>query len=517
MAVFFFGILAIVFLFCAAVAARHDVHIFQLNGYKPGTHLHWLRRAFAGDWLPGHIFAVLAVPAALLPFPAAVGLGILLLGLQAWKNLPKKAKKPLVFTPRVKRLLAAMAVILLLVVALAGRFMPHAPLLFALAVVLSPCVMLAANALNSPIERRINRRYTDDARRILAAHPGLTVIGITGSYGKTSVKHFLHRLLSAKYTVLMTPGNFNTTLGVVRTVREELRPVHEIFLCEMGARNVGDIKEICDLAKPKHGVVTAVGPQHLESFKTLDNVVKTKFELADALPEDGLAFLNYDSADIRRRETACRRVGYCLEPGGADYVARDIAASRHGSSFRLRLADGQDVLFETRLIGRHNVLNVAAAIAVADRLGVPAEDLAVAVRRLDSVPHRLQLVDRGELTIIDDAYNANAAGARAALEALALFDGMRILVTPGMVELGAMEDRLNREFGQRAAGVCDRVLLVGERRTRSIREGLADGGMAEGSIAVVGTVEEAFGRVHGFDAGGRRKYVLVENDLPDNF
>lgn len=517
MATFFFSIFTLCFLATTTLTTLHNLHMFQLNAYKPAPHLAWLRRTLTTDYLPHHLLILIAALACLLPFPVALTLATLLLAAQAWLNRPHKAKKPLVPTPRIQRLIITIAILNLAILVAAWIARPHSLLLPILALVLSPLVMLIANTLNAPAENAVNRRYIADAKRILAAHPGLTVVGVTGSYGKTSVKHFLHRLLSAKYTTLMTPGNFNTTLGVVRTIRQELRPTHEIFVCEMGARNPGDIREICELVAPKHGVVTAIGPQHLESFKSLENVIKTKFELVDALPPDGIAFLNYDSEDIRHREVQGQKTTYALEPGPADYVARDVAVSSHGSSFTVRLADGADVAFETRLIGAHNVLNVTAAIAVADRLGVPADDLRVAVRRLESVPHRLQLINRGDLTIIDDAYNSNASGARAALQALAMFDGCKILVTPGMVELGAMEDRLNREFGRQAAGVCDCVILVGERQTASIREGLRDGGIADEKVHVVDTIEQAFAVVHAVPAADKRKIVLLENDLPDNY
>ena len=144
----------------------------------------------------------------------------------------------------------------------------------------------------------ISHGYVKDARRILESMPGLTVIGITGSYGKTSTKNFLHSLLSVKYNVLMTPESYNTTMGVVRTVRERLRPTHQVFIVEMGAKNPGDIREICDLVRPKYGMITSIGEQHLETFKTLDNIIKTKFELADAIPRRD-CLLNLDNRYIR--------------------------------------------------------------------------------------------------------------------------------------------------------------------------------------------------------------------------
>ncbi len=514
-----FAALALCFLACSVATALRDCHMWQLNSYKPAEHLRWLRRTWTTDWLPQRMFVVPAAIASLFSFHA-VGIAIVLFALQTWRNRPRDAKKPLAFTPRIKRLFATDAVLHILILWIAWRVFADteaSPLLFAAALLLSPGLMLLADRVNAPLEKRINRRYVEDARRILAGVPSLTVIGVTGSFGKTSVKHFLHRLLSARYNVFMTPGNYNTTLGVVRAVREGLRPVHDVFLCEMGARNAGDVREICELVKPRHGIVTAIGPQHLESFGSLEAVIATKFELIDSLPPQGIAFLNYDSEDIRCRDVNRPMATYRLELGEADYVARDVRVSTPGSSFTVRLADGADVRFETRLIGAHNVLNITGAIAVADRLGVPAADLAVAVRRLESVPHRLELVHRGDLTIIDDAYNANAAGAKAALDVLALFDGFRILVTPGMVELGAMEESLNRAFGAQAAAVCERVILVGEKRTRPILAGLRDAGMAEEAIHIVDSVGQAFGKIHSEPGGGRKKIVLLENDLPDNY
>ena len=145
----------------------------------------------------------------------------------------------------------------------------------------SPFLVLAANFLNKPIEKAINRWFINDAKRILKSCPDLTVIGVTGSYGKTSVKFILKTLLEARFNVLATPESYNTPMGVVITVRNHLRATHEVFVCEMGARHVGDIKEICDIVHPNHGIITSVGPQHLETFFTLDNVKKTKFYVCE--------------------------------------------------------------------------------------------------------------------------------------------------------------------------------------------------------------------------------------------
>ena len=376
--------------------------------------------------------------------------------------------------------------------------------------------MLVANLINIPVEKLVNRYYTNDAKRILAACPDLKIIGITGSYGKTSVKYYLNTLLRARYNVLMTPESYNTPMGVVKTVRGSLRATHEIFICEMGAKWVGDIKELCDIVHPQHGVITSIGPQHLESFKTLDAVKNTKFELADALPQDGMLFLNNDDENIRAHGSKRPFVSYGIE-NKSDYTASDISVSERGTTFTVTGPDGEKESFSTRLIGRHNVLNITGAIAVSNKFGIPLSELKGQVRRLEGVPHRLELKKKNGVTLIDDAYNSNPSGTKAALEALRLFEGYKILVTPGMVELGEKQEELNREFGANAAKVCDYVVLVGKKQAVPIKAGLLDAGYPEKKIFVADTIEEALTHVYAIGSNGQQKIVLLENDLPDNY
>ncbi|MBO5868947.1 MAG: UDP-N-acetylmuramoyl-tripeptide--D-alanyl-D-alanine ligase, partial [Oscillospiraceae bacterium] len=305
---------------------------------------------------------------------------------------------------------------------------------------------------------------------------------------------------------------------VVKTVRSSLRATHEIFVCEMGARHVGDIKELCDIAEPKLGIITSVGPQHLETFFSIDNVKKTKFELADSLPEDGTIFLNMEDANIRdHMQTVTKRiVGYGLNPE-CDYYATDISASAKGTSFTVHTPKDESETFTTRLVGAHNVINVVGAMAICCELGISLEKLKGQVRKLEAVPHRLQLIRRGGITIIDDAYNANPTGANAAIDALALFEGYRILVTPGMVELGDRQDELNKAFGAYAVKACDYVVLVGKKQTVSIYDGLVSAGYPEEKIYVAEDLQDAIARAYAVDSLGQEKFILLENDLPDNF
>lgn len=499
-------------------STRYFLHMFQLNSYTARVQWNWMQEnkyrmippifAFFGAILFGFVHAR----------SVAYGYGYFALFclLLATFCLPKKAKKPLVFTARLCRLLTTLAVMELLPILLAvalggtGEFV-----LLGIAAAALPFLIPAADRVNAPLEAAIRRHYTNDAKKILASCPDLQIIGITGSFGKTSVKYFLTHLLSVRYNTLMTPESYNTPMGVVKTIRTSLRATHEIFVCEMGAKYVGDIRELCDIVHPTRGIITSIGEQHLESFGSVDNIIKTKYELAEALPANGILYVNLSSETVAKNPPHRAAVTYGLCPE-ADYFATDIAVSTAGTTFILVHGETRQK-FSTRLIGAANVENIVGAIAAAHGYGIPLCDLVPAVRTLRPVPHRMELIDRGTLTIIDDAFNSNPAGAAAALETLSRFDAMRIIVTPGMIELGDRTETLNAELGARAAAVCDVIVAVGEKQAKPILRGAREVGFDEKKLFAAKSFADAMRYVHALDAGGKKKVVLLENDLPDNF
>lgn len=518
------------YLFGAVRFENYIIHMFQQNSYKPTEYREWLQvKSNIGRLLGKTLYAMISLPLLLLGGTGCLTAACLLNVMTILVNKPRHAKKPLVYTARVKRMLAATGILFavagIAAVVLTAAFSDIFPagvwkntgafVLTAL-FVLIPVTVLLVNRLNHPIEQGINQHYINDAARILKEMPNLTIIGVTGSYGKTSVKYFLSKLLSTQFSVLHTPGNYNTTLGVVRTIREHMKSFHEIFICEMGAREVGDIKEICDLVHPHYGIITSIGPQHLQSFHSIENIISTKFELADAVPADGKVFLNYDNEYIRSHKTDKAVVSYGTGKGNAAYTAYDISVSRNGSAFKMKDGNGQEFAFHTKLVGNHNVQNIAGAIAVANTLGIPMEKLLYPVKQLESVPHRLQLLRQGNRTILDDAYNSNKSGFKAALDTLAMFEDLRILVTPGMVELGAQQYEENKEIGVYAHDKCDYAVLVGEEQTKPIQDGLMESGFSKQRMIVVDSLEEAFQMVNSI-SDEREKVVLIENDLPDNY
>ena len=524
----------------AIVRTTSGLHILQLDGYKTGRYLKWIRQHLKNCFEIKEILVIggLLVLTAFYPqyhdtwpwfFPV---LCVTWGGFQVYLSTRRKnieVKKPLVYTARAKRvfglsicLLAASATAL----ALVAKMSPWrvAILLFSEIAVIN---LTVANLLIYPLERTINEMYLLSARRrIKTLQP--RVIGITGSYGKTSTKYILHQILSQKFNTLMTPDSYNTPMGICKVIRGELNAEHEIFIVEMGAYKRGDIRELCNLASPEIGILTAVGPQHLERFKSIENIARTKYELIESLPSEGLAVFNCDNeicaglSDKREqggnpvRRYATEPFSVDSVPDKADLTASNIRHTPEGLAFTVHTNVGTSEI-RTRLLGRHNVSNILAAIAVAIECGMTLEEIQKAIVNVEPVPHRLQLTSGvGNVTIIDDSFNSNPVGAKAALEVLTeIGDGKKVLVTPGMVELGEREYEENRRLGEQAAEVCDLVILVGPTRTTPILEGLKAAEYPNQQIIVVLNLEEV--KQHLATQVQAGDVVLFENDLPDNY
>lgn len=515
---------------------RYNLHMFQLNGYKNGEHIHWLKKNVSRQYLL-ILIGISGILSMCLPHIVTLLLqtATALICMKYYLYLKKtNTKKKLVYTARVKRLILTDSILVILLLVLTGVVLGVSRIAGAFAVLttLQIIALVIVNWINRPVEGMINQHYINDAKKKLRSVPDLTVIGVTGSYGKTSVKYYLDTLLKEHFEVLITPESYNTPMGVVKTIRSSLKPSHQIFICEMGARHVGDIKEICDIVHPEHGIITSVGPQHLETFFNMDNIVNTKFELADALPEVGLLFLNGDNEYIRNHSgkyknkifyttgewAKARELESQIEEGEVSryYQTGDVKLSRTGTEFTVTAPDGEKETFQMRLLGEHNVINVAGAVAVANTLGIPLKQLKVPVRRIQPVAHRMQLLERGNYTIIDDAFNSNPVGSRAAVETLKQFEGVRILITPGMVELGEKEEEYNYKFGTYAADCCDYILLVGEKHTAPIHKGVLESGFSQERCRVFEKLEDALSFAYSIKAEGH-KFILLENDLPDNY
>ncbi len=551
MSTLFFFIYVAAYIAATVMGLRHYTHMLQLSSYQFQGYFRYLRSKPQRYGLHVGFLCVTALLGVLGSNRISKIFGILsfvFLIFLIFQYLPKKAKKKFVVTKRVQRLFITYGIVFAALLGistwcyftggqtLAGVFIATknsvsnftietngkklaSMLIVAAFMGFLPLVTALCNLINKPVEKRVNDWFIHDAQRLLNEHPGLRIIGITGSYGKTSVKYYLCTLLSEGYRVLMTPESFNTPMGVVRTIREQLTPMHEIFICEMGARHVHDIKEITDIVHPDDGMLTSIGPQHLETFHSMENIIDTKLELFDAVQEKsrtGLKFANGDNEIIVSNIRHDNVVLYgCSE--GCHYRATDVKFTADGASFKVTAPDGDTADFSMKLLGEHNVTNVVGAIAMAHTMGIPMSKLRMAVRRITPAPHRQELKKHGNISIIDDAYNSNPMGAKRALDTLSKFeDSVRILVTPGMVELGEKEAEYNKEFGRQAAKAADYIILVGSEHTRPIKEGALEAGFSEDKLFVKEELKEATDLMYEIDAG-KPKVILLENDLPDNY
>jgi UDP-N-acetylmuramoyl-tripeptide--D-alanyl-D-alanine ligase len=594
----------------ARLAGRQHrlLHLLQLEHYENRRLQVWLARR-GERWQPQELAATALLYAGAIAaqaagsgggggWPGAWVSGALLLlttplaarGAQDWR---REQVKPLVFTARAKRLLGlallppALLTLAGAAVGLAGALTTAAlaaALVAALALLAAaPETLQAANVALRPVQRAIDERYVASARRTLSrVNP--TVIGITGSYGKTTTKFCTGSVLEQDRPTLITPDSYNSLLGVVRTINERLQDEQEAFVVEMGMFRAGDIAELCELVHPTIGVITAIGPMHLERLGSLEAIAAAKGELLDALPPQGHFIANAD--DPRCRELAARAQvpvtlfgieggeesaagGKGCVAGGHESIqsekdraagaaahhqtaahaavtaalasasmatsvpnpspktmpdvrvlARDVRLAEGRTSFEL-LLDGpasEPIAVSAPLLGRHNVANLLAAAAVGQALGIAPERIAAGLASVTAPAHRLQPIHNraAGVVVIDDAYNSNPEGAEAALEVLREHPATRrLLVTPGMVELGELEAQLNRAFGEQAAKACDVAILVGPERTAPIREGLAAGGMDARVVHVVRDIGEATALLGRLTRAG--DVVLFENDLPDTY
>ena len=407
------------------------------------------------------------------------------------RELRLPMKKPLVLTMRARRLLGVLAVIYVLL----SLFVRLITLPVYLVYASVPYAVWLAGRIMDPVEERINAGFYNEARKKLRAQKGLIRIGITGSYGKTLTKFILKEILSAKYEVLATPASFNTAMGISRVINDQLEDKHQVFIAEMGAQHLGDIRNLVRLVHPQFGLITAIGPQHIDTFGSIANIMDGKYELIEGLPENGVAFFASDSGYSDRMFTKCKCEKYSAavdDPQGEHYMsATDLVMDQTGMAFTLTCSDGSHARCHTRLLGRYNVQNIALAAAVAHRLGLTMDEIRSGISKLQSFEKKLQLIP-GDRIVIDDTLNEMPIGAAEALNVLAEFTTRRVIVTPGLPSGEDNAEEINYAFGAQMKGCVDLLILVGEKRQlRPIIRGAMSAGIPKSSIRVAADFDVA--------------------------
>jgi UDP-N-acetylmuramoyl-tripeptide--D-alanyl-D-alanine ligase len=504
------GVVIYVLTVAAAFAgAPRWLRIAQREHYIPGS----VSRFATRWWMSGALNRVLGIVLALGLAAAWAGLweGALAVGvisLLAPVGLSYKGHSSKLAWTRRLRTLAVTTGSLMLLAAVIGALAGTPPGLAATVAAGVPVLTDLALFAAAPLERRLAARFVRQATQRLA-EVSPRVVAITGSYGKTSTKFYAAHLLREKYVTLASPASFNNLSGLSRAINERLMPGTEVFVAEMGTYGPGEIRAMCDWLKPEIAVMTAIGPVHLERMGSIENIARAKSEI---LEQARVAVMNIDSPHLaelaRGFESRGGRVIRCsgLDPAADVYVASDGA--------ELRISVDQELL---SVITLPNVFpaNLACAIGVARAMDIAPSDVPARLATLPSTEHRQKVLHaENNVIVVDDTYNSNPVGSAHALATLASLapGARRVVVTPGMVELGREQFAANEEFARRAAEVATDVLIVGRTNRRSLLRGAAAG---PAEVQVCADRSEAVGWVRRELAAGDA--VLYENDLPDHY
>ena len=525
----YFILTLLTYVYYLTYKSRKALHMLQQNWYNDGNrYLKWVKTnakkvfiTYDMAFILFYFFKFLDTKITLIIF-AVFYLVVYFL----YKNnaIKEQSKKPLVVTARIKRLYTTMYVLLILcLIPMIIHFNVNNLFIYYLIIGLfsyiNTIIIWLCNIINKPIEKMVYLHYKRQAQNKLYSMNFLKKIAVTGSYGKTSTKNALNDILNVKYNSFATPKSFNTMYGLINAINNYMDKFSETFVAEMGAFYRGEIKEKANFIKPKYGILTIIGTAHLESFGSQENIQKAKFELIDSLPDDGVAVLNMDDPyqTSYKLKSKCKVIWVSTKNKDADVYATDIKLSNKGTTFTCIFKNTKEKhTFETKLLGSANVYNVLQAIAMAYEIGLTLEQIAIGVRRIQTIEHRLELKKYTEnIYIIDDAYNSNPVGSKMAVDVLKMMKGKRIIVTPGMIELGDEQYSSNYEFGRQIAGCADEVILVGEEQTKPIQDGLEKEKYPKSQIHILNDVKEAFPLMR--KLSDKETYVLLENDLRDIF
>lgn len=530
---------------------RYFLHIFQLVGYKTNEFRHWLfGNLFYKVITPEHVFynILIFVVAYFFVERLTMTAGAVVMSLFAFfwfvdvsRFREEKEKKPLVFTSRMKRLAAVILLVLIVVWYslleigylsfmirdFAAPFIRTDPYFMSFSLIfvdiLIPVFVFAGGWLLKPVEWYIQNGFKKDARKKLASLPNLSIVAITGSYGKTSTKFIVEAFLKERMKVLATPGSYNTPMGICKVINNDLEASHQVLILEMGARYEGNIGELCDITEPDISIVTNVGLAHLETFGSKEAIAREKSTLVSRLKTGGVAVLNGDDERVRRMGELRKDMEVVYTGTMGSVTAGNIEVDAGGTSFTMTWLDGNGEVTEsetirTKFLGEHNIQNILLGAAVAREFQIRLKTIAIAASKIEPVEHRLELKKQNGFTVIDDAFNSNPVGAENAIKVLESFKaGKKIIITPGMIELGEMEDELNYNFGtQIARAGIDVAILVGKNQTKAIQQGIdVENTDKRTDVRIVESLFEANDLLQ--KIGEKGDVVLYENDLPDSY
>lgn len=371
-------------------------------------------------------------------------------------------------------------------------------------------IIVISHGISSLMENIILNKYAKEARSVIR---GKTVVGITGSYGKTSSKNIVCDMLENICNVSKTPKSYNTKVGIVKSIRECVDTFDEVFVCEYGVDRKRGMDKLLRVVKPNIALITEVGPQHLLTFKSIKNILNEKIKLAKSLKKEEVAIVNNDNKYLREElaNLKCKVITYGIDNDSA-IMAKNLNVTKEGSTFDL-FVDGKRISkIKVRLLGKHNILNTLGAIGVLIALKVDVKNIDKLTSNIKQVEHRLQLKIIDEFKVIDDSFNSNENGFKFAIDVLSLMKEEKIVITPGVIEQGKSSNIVNFKLGQYMADKVDFVILV-EKNSRFIKEGLISKGFLRECIIEKKNFLEGWGYVKN-TINKENKIILIENDLP---
>lgn len=436
--------------------------------------------------------------------------------LQNVNNRSLEGKKMLVLTSKIRLIIVLSLIWLIVLFILIGQDSWFWAIIICLIIVSQDYILLSLALITlwpfeNYIKNQIKSKTHSKIKRLQAR--GLKVIGITGSYGKTTTKDFLYQILRQKYQVLKTPESFNTVLGIAKVVDLELDESYQYFICEYGAFRKGSIAELVDMIKPDYGILTGINEQHLEQIGSIEDITREKFTMVEAIdPKQPIAINLGNKYVIDNYKKLDRNyVGY--NSSATNYKLQATTFTEHGSKFDLIL-DGKKYPATTPVFGQSNLQNILAAATMAYQLGITSKQIIESIANLKPTSHRLEVKQfENGITYIDNAFSSNVDGFKLALDFLATFKKRpKILVTPGIVLLADRSKDIHHELGKLAAKVCDRIILVGQsERTKALEEEISD----VKKVIYIDLISEVWPTITSLNF--KTPVVLIENDLPDNY
>ncbi len=493
--------LNIIYAFICVILAQKFLHIFQLRDYNPKRYLlyfnfwFWIFEAvliaiFVAQILIFNLFLTFLINLILLPIFAAI-----------FNKIINNQKTPIIYTPRLKRIYYLTAILLIL------------PIFFKKMAIISPILMIFApifaNFINF-FDKIKNKKYIRSAQNKLQNSPA-KIIAITGSNGKTTVKNILLNMLKTQFKVTASPKSFNTPLGIAKFLNETNLNVDFIIL-EYGARHKNDVKNLCKIYGADFGIITQIAPQHLQTFKTIENVAKAKQKLSKFLNSKPCVF-NIDNNFVNQmfEQKNGKKISVSTNGKKANFVAKNIVVKNFKTEFEINFKN-QKILCLTKLLGKHNVTDILLAFALAFSLGVNTKNLQSAIENLQYIPHRLEHIKAG-INILDDSYNCSLTSAKESLSVLAVCEGKKMVVTPGIIEAGKNQFDINFKLGTMLAKI-ENIVLVGLTNKQALTNGILNIEPTK-KILFANNLEDAkqyFSLLKNPD-----DTLLLLNDLPDDY